>query len=383
MKNQAFLRSRASFGMSIAGLAALLFAGCGGSTGGASSADTVAVSPTAAQVATYTDTQIVALGTGIHVWDSAALGALSFGTNATHPTGQIQSLSAGQIAALSPTQVHAIGATGPGGVAATSAIRWLNAGAWAALAANTVQVAAITSAEMPTLTDREIADLGLNVSALSPSALGAMGSWLKASNTDNPVGQIETLSAVQIAALSPSQVRFIGATGAGGVMGTSQIRWLNSGAWGTLVANPAQVAAMTAEEIGTITDIEVSLFGANLNLLSNGALAALKYDTNLINPIGQVQSISASQVVTLSSAQIAAFVSKRANIAFLNSGAVSVLSAAQVAVLTPSDFLLVSPGQLALLSPSALAGLAPVTIASLTPAQKTGLTPTQHSACGC
>ena len=97
-----------------------------------STTSTSTASITAAEIATYSDAQIAALGSNIALLSPAALEALSFGTNSQgNPVGQIETISAAQVAALSAAQVQQIGAAGPGGVATSTAlIRWLNVGAW-------------------------------------------------------------------------------------------------------------------------------------------------------------------------------------------------------------------------------------------------------------
>jgi len=337
---------------------------------------------TAAEVPTLTDGEITALGANIAVLSDPALEALTFATDTANPIGQIESISAAQIAVLSTTQVRLIGAAGPGGVATTSQIKWLNAGAWATLGANPQQVAAITPAEVPTLSDDEIVALGQNINQLSNEALLAL-TW--ATDAANPTGQIESITAAQIAALSTAQVRLIGAASAGGVATTAQIRWLNSGAWSTLAGNPIQVAAMTPAEVPTFSDAEIAALEVNINQLSLAALGALTWQTNAANPIGQIESISAAQIAALSPAQIGAIASASpgTGIAYLNLGAFGSLSAAQVGELTPTNMLAVTATELAALTPVALAGLSPAVAASLSAAQRASLSSAQHTACGC
>jgi hypothetical protein len=244
-----------------------------------------------------------------------------------------------------------------------------------------VQVAAITSDETKTLSDAEITAFGTNIKSLSNAALGA----LSPSTTGwHWAGQIESISAIQIAVLSPAQVRFIGSTGVGGATTTSYISALNAGTWATLVSDPLQVAAITAAEIPTLTDAQIIAFDTNFNFLSDAAIGALR--TNVFNTSnGQVQSISAAEISVLIPAQIGiiAGINTGFGIDALNLGAFGALSAAQVAVLIPSNVVGVTAAQLSALTTTAIAGLTPATIASLTVTQKASLSPAQHSVCGC
>ena len=337
---------------------------------------------TAAEVPTLTDGEVTALGTNIALLSDTALEALTFGTDTANPIGQIESISAAQLAALSPAQVRLLGAAGVGGVATTSQIRWLNAGAWSVLGSSPLQVAAITADEVPTLSDEEIIALGQNINQLSNAALEAL---TFGTNAANPTGQIESISAAQIASLTPAQVRLIGAAGAGGVATTAEIRWLNAGAWSALAGIPLQVAAITAQEVPTLSDGEIAALGLNINQLSLAALGALTWGTNAANPTGQIESISAAQIATLSPAQISAiaWVAPGTGIAYLNLGAFGTLSTAQVGALIPANMSAVTAAELAALTPAAIAGLSPAVVASLSAAQKALLSSPQHAACGC
>ena len=340
---------------------------------------------TAEVIPTLTGDEIAAFGNNMNQLSNAALAALTYATNASsNPIGQIESITPGEIAALSPAQIRLIGAAGPGGVNGTSEIAWLNSGTWSILASNPTQVASITPDEIPTLSASKIVALGSNINQLSSAALAALTYTTNAST--NPIGQIESITAAQIATLSPAQVQLIGSAGAGGVITTPNISWLNAGAWETLVSNPAQVAAFTANEIPTLSANEIVALGSNLNQLSNAALAALSYGTNASsNPIGQIESITAFQLAGLSPAQVSilASISRGTAIAYLNTGVFGAFTADQIAVITPANIVDVSATELAALSVTTLAGMMPSTIASLTSAQKSLLSSAQHTACGC
>jgi hypothetical protein len=317
---------------------------------------------TAAEVSILLDTQITAMGTNIQYLSDEALNTLTPWTAGRILTGQIESITVAQIGVLTTAQVRMIGAAGPGGSVITSMIHWLNSGAWAALVSNQTQVAAITAAEISTLSDAEIALIGNNIASLSDSALGALSSSTSASPL-HMIGQIESITAAQILSLAPAQVRFIGSTGVGGAVTTSQIYRLNSGAWASLVSDPIQVAAITPAEIATLTlnnSSFITALGTNINFLSDAALGSLTGNTWGINNGGQIQAISAAQVSALSPSQIsiiaainvtAANATVYSGIAFLNSGAFSTLSPTQISILTTT--------------------------------QKASLSVAQHNACGC
>jgi hypothetical protein len=223
---------------------------------------------TPAETATMSISEIPALGTNIQYLSNPALGA--FITSVTF--NQIGSILATQIAVLSPAQVRFIGSTGAGGATTTSKINSLNAGAWAQLVSDPLQVASITAAEAATMSVTEIPAIGTNIQFLSNAALGAFISSI----TFNQIGSI---SAAEIAVLSPAQIRFIGSR-VGGVTSTSKIAGLNAGTWAQLVSDPLQVAAITAAEIPTLASnafaiTKIVAFGTNIQYLSLPATAAL------------------------------------------------------------------------------------------------------------
>lgn len=381
-------------------------AGCGGGSTSNSATDShptpaqiAAITP--AQIASYSGAQVVALGVDMMYLSDAALNALTYIDGPGLTPGQIPSITAAQIAALSPSQVRMIGAAGPGGTVATSQIKYLNTGAWAALASDPAQVAAITPAEIPTLSDSEIVAMGVNIKYLSDAALNALTPW----TYGNSDGQIQSISAAEIAALSPAQVRMIGAAGPGGSIGTSQIQYLNTGAWSALVSNPAQVAAITPAEIQTLLDSEIVAMGANIKYLSDASLNALSYMKNFTTNLnGQIESLTVTQIAALSPAQVrmigAAGVGgaiTTSQIQYLNTGAWGALVSdqAQVAAITPAEIqtlwdseIVAMGASIGWLSDAALGALSPNTnmlrniygqIQSLTVTQITALTPAQFA----
>jgi DNA polymerase III psi subunit len=350
---------------------------------------------TPAEIATLTlnlSEKIVALGTNIQFLSDTALGALTQNTSGVNSGGQIQAITAAQIATLSTLQVRMIGATGAGGVTTTSKITYLNVGAWATLVSDPLQVAAITPAEIATLTlnvSEKIVALGTNIKYLSDAALGAL-----TQNTSgvNSGGQIQAITAAQIATLSTLQVRMIGATGAGGVTTTSKITYLNVGAWATLVSDPLQVAAITPAEIATLTlnvSEKITALGVNIQYLTDAAFAVLTPYSGT-NTGAQIQAISALQIPVIAPAQVTIIAGitspygAATAIAFLNAGAFATLNAAQIGVLTATNVKGISAAQLASLTETAIAGFkSSGTNASLTAAQVLSLSAVQHTACGC
>jgi trimeric autotransporter adhesin len=151
------------------------------------------------------------------------------------------------------------------------------------------EVEAITDVQIATYSSAQIVALGTNIQYLSNQALGAM------LNT-----QVSAITATEIGALSPAQVRLIGSKGAGGATTTSKITSLNAGAWAALVGNPTQVAAITAAEVAKMSVTQIPVIGINIQHFSNAALGAF------VNGFGsfQVDSITAAQIAVLSPAQV-------------------------------------------------------------------------------
>jgi hypothetical protein len=129
----------------------------------------------------------------------------------------------------------------------------LNSGTWATLVSDPNQVAAITPAEIATLTlnySSQITALGTNINTLSDAALGSL-----TANTwgINSGAQIQAISAAQVLALSPAQIGIIAGinvTTAGGTV-YSGISYLNSGAFASL--SPAQIAVLTPTEKASLS----------------------------------------------------------------------------------------------------------------------------------
>ena len=239
---------------------ALVIACGGGSGGGADSGAPVAQQPptasdvaaiTAAQIANYTDAQMVALGTNIKYLSDAALIAIPTVGGTGRPVGLIASITAAQIAALSPAQVRLIAAAGPGGTIGTSQIAYLNLGAWAEIGKSPLQIAAITPAEMGTLFDSAILAIGANIKYLSDAALIAMPAG---GGTGRPVGLFGSITAAQIAAFSPMQISLLATT-----HDDHGISFLNSGAFASL--NASQIAVLTARQRSFLTPSQHTVCG--------------------------------------------------------------------------------------------------------------------------
>lgn len=282
--------------------ATAILVGCGGGGGASGSSTNQTDTPsalTASQIASYSDQQIIDLGTSINQLSPAALGALTEWTrsiiNSPNPNGQIQSLTPTQIEALSPEQVRHIGTQGG---TYPAKISFLNATTWKQLVSSTAQVQAILPGEITSMNGDKISAIGANIQFLTTEALRSLSYGTLASR---PLGQIQSLTAAQINALSPAQVRLIGKS-AGNII--AQLNWLNSDAWAALAANPEQVKALTPTELADINGDKITALGENIQHLSDDALASLSYYTLVNRPLGHIQSLTADQIRTLSPSQV-------------------------------------------------------------------------------
>ncbi len=222
-------------------------------------AQVAAITP--AEIATLWDSEIVALGANINALSYAALNGLSPMKDLTNNlAGQIESITPLQIGVLTPAQVRMIGALS-GGIVSTSMIQALSNDTWIALGGYPAQVAAITPAEIATLPDSVIVDLGTNINSLSDAALGTLSPVTNLST--HLYGQIESLTAAQIGSLTPAQVgiiaRLTSAYGAGTAIAT-----LNVGAFGYLnatqvaVLTPANVTGVSATQLASLTPTAIA-----------------------------------------------------------------------------------------------------------------------------
>lgn len=208
-------------------------------------------------------------------------------------------------------------------------------------------VAAVTAADIPKYKSAQIAGLGTNIQYLSNEALGALNSGY------SPYGfeyenQISYINQLQIAVLSPVQVRFIGATGLTGATGTSKIANLRQEAWAALVSVPSQVAAITPAEIRTLPDVKIPPIDVNTRFLSDAALGALSNDNGQLgNGFGlQLGYLTQNQISALTPAQVRLIGSTKldgstgtSKIGLLKNEAwlALVSDSAQVAAITPAE----------------------------------------------
>lgn len=289
-----------SFGrITLIGMTATLVA-CGGGGDGPSSTQTYSPSAvTATQIESYSDQQIIDLGVGIKELSDAALGALSEAArsiiNSPNPKGQIQSLSPLQIDVLSPSQVRQIGSLG-GTVPAK--IAFLNPQTWSTLVGNVNQVAAILPGEFANLNGDKISLIGGNVRFLTDDVLRSLSYYTLPSR---PLGQIQSLTADQMRALSPEQVRLIGDAWE---KPGAKLKWLSIDAWAALASDPEQVKRLMSVELVDMNGDKISAMGVNLRYLSDGALRSLSYYTLPSRPIGHIQALTPIQILSLTPAQV-------------------------------------------------------------------------------
>jgi hypothetical protein len=179
----------------------------------------------------------------------------------------------------------------------------------------------------------------------------------------------------------------------GGATTTSKINSLNAGAWAQLVSSQAQVTAITADEILTLTaNVKIAPFGANFQYLSNAALGALSAT--------QINYITATEIFPLAPAQVR-FVGSTgvggatttSKINSLNAGAWAqlVLDPLQVGGITAAEILTLTANvkiapfdvNFQYLTDAALGALTATQKIYITAAEKSVLSPAQHTACGC
>ncbi len=238
--------------------------------------------------------------------------------------------------------------------------------------------AALTPAAITAYSNAQITALDVNIQYLSEATLRALN-----------FNQIGAITSMQIAALSPAQIHFLGA-GTAGLGGVAQFPFLSQAAWATLAGDPAKVATLTSMEIVDLTAPWITAFGANINRLSDAALRALR-------PMpGQIAALTSSQINALSPAQIQLLGAGPAGLGgypqlvYLNPAAWAALAndPLKVATFTPAVIgSLTAPLITALgtninaLSDAALAALRPLLgdIAALTAAQIASLSPMQFS----
>ena len=338
---------------------------------------------TPATIDKVTDDEIIGMGVNIKLLANNVLSKLKTGTIHLNPfcpshKSQILAIQPSQIDALAPSQIRFLGSSDNG----IAKIDKLNDDAWAMLVSKPIQVAAFTIDEMESISTNHFIDIDTNIKYLSNPVIGSLKPTFIASFTTH-TSKINSITANQIAVLTPAQIRILGAT----PTGVSQINFLNDSAWKKLFEDPVQVAAITSQEMLTFSSPRIPMMGENIKFLTDEVFSVIKYTFNatLTNLKSQVASISPSQIKVLSPNQIAiiAAFNHGIGIAYLDVYSFGALTPAQVAILTGANVDNVTPSQLAALSVESLAAFTPSAIASLTAQQKTLLTAPQHIACGC
>lgn len=149
--------------------------------------------------------KISAMGVNLRYLSDGALRSLSYYTLPSRPIGHIQALTPKQILALTPAQVRLIGSSIDPRVAK---LNRLDIETWLALVAIPEQVAAITADEIQYLPGKRIAAMGEAIAGLSD---GALCSFRAGAPLDAPTesGQLQSITAAQIRALSPRQYSII------------------------------------------------------------------------------------------------------------------------------------------------------------------------------
>ncbi len=338
---------------------------------------------TAIEMDKVTDDEIIGMGTNFRLLSNTALSKIKTGTVdlklfcPSHKP-QIAAIQASQIDALTPAQIRYIGSSDNG----IAKIDKLNETAWMRIAANPLQVAAITVDEMNTISTDHFITFDTNIKYLSNAVIGSLKTTF-ISGFNNHASHVNAITAVQIAALTPSQVRNLGAT----ATGISQIEFLNDSAWKKFFSDPVQAAAITSQEMLTISSAHIPMMGESIKYLSDSVFGVFKF-TFIAGPTNlksQIASITPEQIKVLSPAQIAIIASLNhgLTIASLDVYSFGALNPAQVGILTGINVDSVTAAQLAALSAESLAALKPDAIASLTSTQKSSLTTAQHNACGC
>lgn len=165
------------------------------------------------------------------------------------------------------------------------------------------QISVMTASDVAGLTDDELAGMGTNLRFMTNAGLS--GIRITVSNL-NPLchhdPQITAITAEQIAALKPEQVRWIGA----GASGVAQIEGLSDAAWAQLVKSPEQVTAITPEEMKTLSSTKIGQIGANFHFLADAALRVMKetFISTIVNRMSQITAISPDEFVGLTPAQV-------------------------------------------------------------------------------
>jgi trimeric autotransporter adhesin len=210
---------------------------------------------TSQEVPGLSSPKVAAMGLNIQYLTNAALDVLedAFIATTVNQTGQIQSITAGQMGVLTVNQVHHIGYLEN----SVAKIASLSNAAWSVLLASQPQVAAITAAEMQTLSTTRFQTFGSNLQYLSDPALGAIKITFVA-NPLNSNSQYQVITAAQIQSLTPTQILALA--------GDTKIAALTVPAFGALsppqVAGlvPVNVTGVSAAQLAALTDASLAAF---------------------------------------------------------------------------------------------------------------------------
>ena len=237
---------------------------------------------------------------------------------------QWSALSPNQIAAFSPAQLNALTPT---------QLQWLSPSALTLLSAT--QLAALNPALIASFTPLQWQSLGpLQLQALQGNQLASLS-----------LAQLESLGPRVLLALSPQQL-------VGLSLAQRQVVQAASGTWPVLTMSPAQISAMSAEQVQ-------ALGVASMGLLTPAQVAALQ--------TRQLQALSLAQWQAMSPAQLAALQPAQMNA--LSATVLRAWGLGQVAALTPQQVQAMSVTTLGALTPVQWQALSPTALAALTAQQ--------------
>ena len=217
---------------------------------------------TPAEIATFKSGDFVALGSSFGALSDSVLASLQIYFSATPTNGQSQiaSITPGQIAQLTPAQVRILGSFDNG----ISKINFLNLDTFKALVSNPAQVKQITPTEITTLYSDRITAFGVNINALTNSALGNLNYQCSIS-VSSPQCQVQSLSYLEVTALSPAQIMVLASLDSG-----KGIAYLNVQAFRGL--SPVQVAPLTPNNVKSVSPEQLAA-------LQDATLAAFQDQT--------------------------------------------------------------------------------------------------------
>ena len=286
---------------------------------------------TVANVGKCQPSDVVALGESIKLLPDNVLNGFL--------TQSIDAISRNQIRVMSKEQMQQLGHNPL--VDKVSELNSLNDSAWSELVSMNDLVASLTPFDIEKLSDKKITALGTQIRLLSNAAISALTYGTTSGlASNNPVGQIKSITPEQIQVLSTAQVRLLGFNPL--VQSDEpELNRLQPATWLTLVSIPEQVSSFTADEVKKLSDEKIIAFAENIKYLSVNALKGITYGTTSgsasNNPVGQVRSLSAAQIKVLTSAQVKAISDANSlNISFLSPSACAALTSEQIAAI-PSN----------------------------------------------